>query len=192
MRVESMRAQSMGPGGDLVVTAPCAGTVLRIMVSAAGAVVQAGDALGEVACAGERLQIELALGQQAVARVREGQGAKLLYDAFPYQRFGVKFGRVRWVGPATALPSANANGSAAGHARIPSIDRRRRQHDRRQRRRPAAPRRHARQRARRHRATVVDQFCFRAAARASRKFLERAAGRTTTKARTAFVIRLSP
>jgi len=62
------------------------------------AIVQAGDALGEVACAGDRLQVEMTLGQQEVARVRVGQGAKLLYDAFPYQRFGVKFGSVRWLG----------------------------------------------------------------------------------------------
>jgi len=113
VRIESMRSQQMGPGGDLVVSAPCAGTVLRMMVSTPGAVVQAGDALGEVACAGEHLQVELALGQQAVARVREGQGAKLLYDAFPYQRFGVKFGRVRWVGPATALPTGAQQSSGA-------------------------------------------------------------------------------
>jgi len=111
VRIESMRAQQMGRGGDLVVSAPCNGTVLRMMVNTPGAVVQAGDALGEVACAGEHLQVELALGQQAVARVREGQGAKLLYDAFPYQRFGVKFGRVRWVGPASALPPSGAQSS---------------------------------------------------------------------------------
>jgi membrane fusion protein len=117
VRLESMRALPMGAGGDLVVTAPCSGTLLRMMVSSAGAVVQAGDALGEVACAGERLQIELSLGQQAVARVREGQGAKLLYDAFPYQRFGVRFGRVRWVGPATALPQTGAQDSPAAESR---------------------------------------------------------------------------
>jgi membrane fusion protein len=117
VRLESMRGQAMGAGGDLVVTAPCGGAVLRMMVSTPGAVVQAGDALGEVACAGERLQVELSLAQQAVARVREGQGAKLLYDAFPYQRFGVKFGRVRWVGPASALPVSGAQDSPAAGSR---------------------------------------------------------------------------
>jgi membrane fusion protein len=117
-----MRTVPMGAGGDLVVTAPCAGTVLRMMVNSNGAVVQAGDALGEVACAGERLQVELSLGQQAVARVREGQGAKLLYDAFPYQRFGVRFGRVRWVGPATALPQAGASAGADAGAFRALID----------------------------------------------------------------------
>ncbi len=102
-RLESMRGQITGVGGDLVITSPCDGTMLRMMVSTTGAVVQAGDALGEIACAGQRLQVEMDLGQQAVARVRTGQGAKLLYDAFPYQRFGVKFGLVRWVGPATVM-----------------------------------------------------------------------------------------
>ncbi len=102
VRVELMRRQPAGVQGDLVVTAPCTGMLLRMMVGNAGAVVQAGDPLGEIACAGERLQVEMTLGQQDVSRVRVGQGAKLLYDAFPYQRFGARSGRVRWVGPASA------------------------------------------------------------------------------------------
>jgi len=101
VRVEAMKRLPAGAQGDLVVTAPCTGSLLRMMVSSAGAVVQAGDPLGEIACAGDRLQVEMTLGQQDVSRVRVGQGAKLLYDAFPYQRFGARTGRVRWVGPAT-------------------------------------------------------------------------------------------
>lgn len=101
VRLDAMRRQPSAIAGDLVVTAPCAGSLVRMMVSSTGAVVQAGDPLGEIACAGERLQVEMLLGQKDVARVRVGQGAKLLYDAFPYQRFGARPGRVRWVGPAT-------------------------------------------------------------------------------------------
>ena len=111
-RLAGMRQQLTGePGSDLVVAAPCAGTMLRLTVSTVGAVVQPGDALGEIACAGERLYVEMTLGQRDVARVRAGQGAKLLYDAFPYQRYGVRFGHVRWVGPAT---SGRASATAAG------------------------------------------------------------------------------
>lgn len=114
VRLASMRSQLTGEsGGDLVINAPCTGSVLRLMVSTPGAVVQPGDALGEIACAGERLQVEMTLGQLEVARVREGQGAKLLYDAFPYQQFGVKFGRVRWVGPATAGRTSATPGDAS-------------------------------------------------------------------------------
>ena len=114
VRLESMHRQPAGVEGDLIVTAPCSGSLLRLMVSTPGAVVQAGDPLGEIACAGERLQVEMMLGQQDVTRVRVGQGAKLLYTAFPYQRFGVKYGRVRWVGPATAGRTTMGATPAAG------------------------------------------------------------------------------
>jgi membrane fusion protein len=114
VRLASMKRALPGnnSGGDLVVTAPCNGTMLRMAVSTAGAVVQSGDVLGEIACSGEKLQVEMTLGQLEVARVRAGQGAKLLYDAYPYQRFGVKFGRVRWVGPASSGRSLNATTAA--------------------------------------------------------------------------------
>ncbi len=125
-RLASMKQQPAGPGGDLVVSAPCAGSLLRMMVSTPGAVVQAGDALGEIACAGAHLQVEMALGQQDVTRVRVGQGAKLLYDAFPYQRFGVRLGKVRWVGPATTgkpgVPSASDPTAGAFRAFIEAGD----------------------------------------------------------------------
>ena len=92
-------------GSRFAVVAPCAGTVLRLRVRAAEAVVAEGDALGEIACAGERLRAELTVPQSGLSLVRPGQGAKLRYDAFPYQRFGVRFGIVRWVGPGTVDPS---------------------------------------------------------------------------------------
>lgn len=119
VRLASMKRQLPGnTGGDLVVTAPCDGTMLRMMVSTPGAVVQSGDVLGEIACAGEKLQVEMTLGQLEVARVRAGQGAKLLYDAYPYQRFGVKFGRVRWVGPASSGRSLNSTTATSPESNV--------------------------------------------------------------------------
>lgn len=82
------------------VTAPCDGTVLRLHVNAPGAVAQEGDILSEIACAGDRLQGELIVPESGVPLVRAGQGVKLRYDAFPYQRYGVRFATVRWLGPA--------------------------------------------------------------------------------------------
>jgi multidrug efflux pump subunit AcrA (membrane-fusion protein) len=86
--------------GGFSVTAPCDGTVLRLHVNAPGAVVQEGDILSEMGCAGDRLQGELVIPEAGIAQVRTGQGVKLRYDAFPYQRYGVKFATVRWLGPA--------------------------------------------------------------------------------------------
>jgi membrane fusion protein len=88
----------------LAVTAPCRGTVLRLRVNAAGAVVREGETITEIACAGERLQAEFVVPQAGLPLIRPGQQVKLRYDAFPYQRYGVRFGRVRWVGPASVAP----------------------------------------------------------------------------------------
>jgi membrane fusion protein len=83
----------------LVLLSPCAGTVLRLRVNAPGAVVREGDVLGELACEGDRMQAELVLPQSGLPQVHAGQGVKLRFDAFPYQRFGVQYGTVKWLGP---------------------------------------------------------------------------------------------
>lgn len=90
---------SESQGSELRVAAPCAGTVLRLLVRGVGAVVQEGDVLCQFACAGERLEAELSVPQSGVARLRTGLAVKLLYDAFPYQRYGARYGSVRWVSP---------------------------------------------------------------------------------------------
>jgi membrane fusion protein len=99
-------------GNQQVITAPCRGTVLGLRVRAPGAVVQDGDFVAEVACADQRMQAELQLPSAGVDRVRPGQAVKLLYDAFPYQRFGVRHGRVRWVSPAASVRSAAPSAAA--------------------------------------------------------------------------------
>lgn len=90
-------------GGDLSLPAPCSGTVLRLTIKAPGAVVQEGDLLGELACAGERLQAEVLAPPSGIGLIRPGERVKLLYDAFPYQRYGVRYGTVRWVSPASVV-----------------------------------------------------------------------------------------
>jgi multidrug efflux pump subunit AcrA (membrane-fusion protein) len=88
-------------GAELTVPAPCDGAVLRLAVNAAGAVVQDGELLAEVACAGERLQAEVSVAPGGAGRIKPGQVVRFLYDAFPYQRYGIKHGTVRWVSPAS-------------------------------------------------------------------------------------------
>ena len=88
-------------GAELTVTAPCEGAVLRLAVNAPGAVVQDGDVLAELACAGETLQAEVSVAPAGTGRIQPGQLVRLLYDAFPYQRYGIRHGTVRWVSPAS-------------------------------------------------------------------------------------------
>jgi hemolysin D len=88
-------------GAELTLGVPCAGIVLRLAINAPGAVVQEGEMLAEVACAGEALQAEVNVTPTGTGRIEPGQPVRLLYDAFPYQRFGIKHGTVRWVSPAS-------------------------------------------------------------------------------------------
>ncbi len=88
-------------GAELTVGAPCDGAVLRLAVNAPGAVVQDGEVLAELACAGEQLQAEVSVGPGGAGRIEPGQVVRFLYDAFPYQRYGIKHGTVRWVSPAS-------------------------------------------------------------------------------------------
>jgi HlyD family type I secretion membrane fusion protein len=100
IRTASLREElAQSRGSDLRLTAPCGGTVLRLAVKAAGAVVQEGDVLAELACEDEKLQAEVTVLPAGVGLVKAGQAVKLLYDAFPYQRYGVRYGTVRWVSP---------------------------------------------------------------------------------------------
>jgi membrane fusion protein len=88
-------------GNQLTVTAPCTGTVLKLYVQSTGAAVREGDLLAELSCEGEKLQAELTIPQDGMALIRPGQPVKLLYDAFPYQRYGVRAATIRWVSPAS-------------------------------------------------------------------------------------------
>lgn len=100
IRTAALRRQlERSSGNELTVVAPCAGPVLRLAVQRPGAVVREGETLCELACAGERLQAQLTLPLSGVGQVRPGQPVKLLYDTFPYQRYGVRHGTVRWVSP---------------------------------------------------------------------------------------------
>jgi multidrug efflux pump subunit AcrA (membrane-fusion protein) len=110
LRLETLRGAPVPSAGDVVtVTARCAGTVVRLHARAPGAVVASGDPLGELVCAGEDLRAEISIDDKGMGVVAPGLPVKLAYDAFPYQRHGVRYATVRWIGPAAEVrPGAPA------------------------------------------------------------------------------------
>lgn len=101
-------------GNVLTASAPCAGSVVRLAVRSPRTAVREGDLLAEVVCTGENLQAELTLPQDGLALVRPGQPVKLLYEAFPYQRYGARSGTVRWVSPSGGDEKDGAGGNGKG------------------------------------------------------------------------------
>jgi membrane fusion protein len=104
-------------GNALSVTARCSGTIVRLFVRNPGTVVAASDVLAEMVCDGETLQAELMVPQRGLALVAPDQPVKLQYDAFPYQRYGVRYATVRWVSP-----SSSGSGDAAAFRVLADLD----------------------------------------------------------------------
>ena len=105
-QTQEIRAMAIKSGlantdGDQVrLVAPCAGTILKLRVKDSGAVVSEGETVAELACGGEQLVAELTVPESGIGKLKLDQGVKLKYDAFPYQRYGVKYGRLSWLSPA--------------------------------------------------------------------------------------------
>jgi multidrug resistance efflux pump len=109
VRKGMLDAESSRQGNALSVRAPCSGTILKLTVRNPGTVVRGSDVLAEITCRDNRLQAELMVPQRGLAILRAGQSVKLQYDAFPYQRFGVRYATLRWISPASSAPSTGGS-----------------------------------------------------------------------------------
>jgi membrane fusion protein len=78
----------------------CSGDLLARQLETGAAFIDQPDLAAELACAGKKLQAKLALPDTDSGRLRPGQRVILLYDAFPYGRYGPRYGTVRWLGTA--------------------------------------------------------------------------------------------
>jgi membrane fusion protein len=88
---------------DVVVTAERAGKVASVQAKA-GASVQAGAPLAILLPNGSQLRAELWVPSRAVGFIRRGDKVALMYDAFPYERFGMGRGHVESVSAAPIAP----------------------------------------------------------------------------------------
>ena len=80
----------------LVLTAPVDGVVGDI-AARAGQGAEPGEALATVVARSGTSEVQLYAPSRAIGFVRPGQEVRLLFDAFPYQRYGAGHGVVRWV-----------------------------------------------------------------------------------------------
>jgi HlyD family type I secretion membrane fusion protein len=121
IRLAGLRTALAGSdGNEIRLTAPRAGTVLRLYVKDTGAVLHEGDQVAELAGADETLLAELQVPEMGVGKLKNGQGVKLKYDAFPYQRYGVRYGRLAWLSPAAVATKPVASFKA--HVEIDDRD----------------------------------------------------------------------
>lgn len=88
---------------SITLKAPQSGKVSTLQVKA-GQSVTASDFLLSILPEGSHLEVLLFIPSRAVGFIQKNQTVRLLYDAFPYQRFGVQFGTVEHISEMAQLP----------------------------------------------------------------------------------------
>ncbi|MGZ8867227.1 MAG: HlyD family efflux transporter periplasmic adaptor subunit [Thermoanaerobaculia bacterium] len=91
---------STSANGLLEIRAPFDAICTNVTQQNEGSVVAPGSPLAQLSPMSGRLQAHLALPQTGLSRLRTGQNVRLLFDAFPYQRYGVVRGTMEWISPA--------------------------------------------------------------------------------------------
>ncbi|MGI9488612.1 MAG: HlyD family efflux transporter periplasmic adaptor subunit [Geminicoccaceae bacterium] len=88
---------------EYVVTSPIDGRVAAVPIQI-GQTLEAGNAVAVITPANGRLMAELYVPSRAAGFVREAQDVRLMYEAFPYQRFGVGRAKIEAVSHTVLAP----------------------------------------------------------------------------------------
>ena len=101
LRLEQARKRidrTMEAESDLII-APESGIVTQVMVNAIGQVINKGQPLIALAPASAPMVAELMVLNKDVGLLKLGQLVKLKYDAYAFQDFGIKRGRLTYISP---------------------------------------------------------------------------------------------
>jgi HlyD family secretion protein len=82
-----------------LLTAPAAGTVFHIPVTGAGAVVQPGEKIVEIAPDNSELILRAQIAPTESGFLEVGMPVKVKFDAYPFQDYGIVEGKVTWIAP---------------------------------------------------------------------------------------------
>ncbi len=86
-----------------VLAAPVEGIVFQSPLKSAGAVVQAGDTIVEIAPQGSSLLLRAQMDTAESGSLRRGMPVKMKFDAYPFQDYGVVEGKVTDISPTTKM-----------------------------------------------------------------------------------------
>lgn len=105
----NQRETDVGIQGEHLIGAPAAGRVEDVTVRR-GQTLSPGDTVAVLSPGSGSLEVELFIPARAVGFVKPGQSVRLMFAAFPYQKFGSGNGRVLSIS-STALAPAELSGA---------------------------------------------------------------------------------
>ncbi|MGI9500992.1 MAG: HlyD family efflux transporter periplasmic adaptor subunit [Geminicoccaceae bacterium] len=98
------RATQTRAASEYVVTSPINGRVAAVPIQL-GQTLEAGGAVAVITPSDGRLMAELYVPSRAAGFVREAQEVRLMYEAFPYQRFGVGAAEIEAISQTVLAPN---------------------------------------------------------------------------------------
>jgi HlyD family secretion protein len=93
-----------------VFRAPVTGTIFQFPIQRAGAVVQPGEMVAQIAPQGTSLVLRSQMAPQQSGFLQKGMPVKIKFDAYPFQDYGVVSGRLSWISPDSKIIETD-NGS---------------------------------------------------------------------------------
>lgn len=105
-QLQGIRQQQLELAGQehFTLTAPVAGTVATILIRQ-GQSVRTSEPIMTLVPDNARLQIELYATSQNAGFIQTGQRVALRFSAFPYQKFGIQYGKISEISRTTLTPS---------------------------------------------------------------------------------------
>jgi hemolysin D len=105
-----------------LIRAPIGGTIFQLPVQRPGAVLQAGQTVAQIAPQKSQWILRARIRSKDSGFLRVGLPAKLKFDAYPFQTYGVIPGRLSWVSPDSKASSTSTITSASPQPTNPEGD----------------------------------------------------------------------
>lgn len=95
-----------------ILYAPASGTLFQLLVLHPGAVVQPGQPIAQIAPKTAHLLLRARMDNKQTGFLKVGLPARIKFDAYPFQDYGILPGRISWISPTSSLPTPTASPSS--------------------------------------------------------------------------------
>jgi hemolysin D len=92
-----------------VLYSPADGTLFQLQVQHPGAVVQLGQIVAQIAPKSARLVLRARMEDKQTGFLKVGMPAKIKFDAYPFQDYGIQSGRITWIAPTSSQPPPSSS-----------------------------------------------------------------------------------
>lgn len=92
-----------------IVRSPIDGVIYDLPIKKPGSVVQTGDMIAQIAPKNTPLILKAQISSQQSGFVKVGMPVKIKLDAYPFQEYGVRQGRITWISPDSKIRDNNPN-----------------------------------------------------------------------------------